>query len=94
MAASSSTTYEWSILVPAHRYVFTVEQAGSLVEYNRPGDLSFHRFKRYQDLKPDHPVHGMIAWPNTVLLRGPENVVVDPGLRMQGPPLLLALERE
>ncbi len=35
----------------------------------------------------------MVTWPNTVLLRGPQTVVVDPGLDLQGPPLLLALER-
>ncbi|GAB4249374.1 MAG: hypothetical protein Kow00129_10170 [Thermoleophilia bacterium] len=83
--------YEWEILLPAHRYVFAVDN-GKLLEFNRPGDLSFHRFHRYQALKPDMPVHGMIAWPNTVLLRGPVVALVDPGLRMQGPPLLLALQ--
>lgn len=85
--------YSWRLLVPAQRYVFAVEDGG-IREFNRPGDLSFHRFRRYQELKAEHPVHGMIAWPNTVLLRGPRTVVIDPGLRMQGPPLLLALARE
>ena len=36
-------------------------------------------------------VHGMIAWPNTVLLTGPEAVVVDPGYQTQGDMLAGAL---
>ncbi|MCZ7664290.1 MAG: MBL fold metallo-hydrolase [Thermoleophilia bacterium] len=84
--------YRWDIVVPAHRYVFAV-QDGRIVEFVERGEESFHRFSRYQAIKPDHPVHGMIAWPNTVLLRGPLTVVVDPGLVIQGPPLLLGLER-
>ncbi|GAB4259655.1 MAG: hypothetical protein Kow00122_17050 [Thermoleophilia bacterium] len=84
--------YRWDIVVPAQRYVFAVE-GGRVLEFNEPGDESFHRFARYQEIKSRHPVHGMIVWPNTVLLRGPLTVVVDPGLVTQGPPLLLALER-
>jgi hydroxyacylglutathione hydrolase len=84
--------YRWDIVVPAQRYIFAVED-GSVVEFDQPGDLSHDRFNRYQALKADHPVHGMIAWPNTVLLRGPRTVIVDPGMLMQGPPLLLGLER-
>ena len=36
-------------------------------------------------------VHGMIAWPNTVLLTGPATVVVNPGYQTQGDMLLAAL---
>jgi glyoxylase-like metal-dependent hydrolase (beta-lactamase superfamily II) len=36
-------------------------------------------------------VHGMIAWPNTVLLTGPATVVVDPGYQTQGDMLVAAL---
>ncbi|HZJ03750.1 MAG TPA: MBL fold metallo-hydrolase [Thermoleophilia bacterium] len=82
--------FRWEILIPTQRYIFTVD-SGRLEEYNREGELSFHRFSRYQGLKADHPVHGMIAWPNTVLLSGPATVVVDPGLVMQGEPLPAAL---
>jgi glyoxylase-like metal-dependent hydrolase (beta-lactamase superfamily II) len=32
----------------------------------------------------DGAVPGMIAWPNTVLLTGPETIVVDPGYQTQG----------
>lgn len=85
-----SPVYRWDILIPAQRYVFAVDD-GAVVEFNQAGDESFDRFRRYQELKTDYPVHGMIAWPNTVLLRGPHTVVVDPGLLTQGPPLLLAL---
>jgi glyoxylase-like metal-dependent hydrolase (beta-lactamase superfamily II) len=82
--------FTWEILVPAQRYVFSVGAEG-LVEHNRTGDSSADRFKRYQSLKSEHPVHGMIAWPNTILLRGPCTAVVDPGILVQGPPVLLAL---
>src|SRR5665648_859929 len=88
--SGSTTIFRWEILIPTQRYVFTVN-SGRLEEYNREGELSFHRFSRYQSLKADHPVHGMVAWPNTVLLSGPATVVVDPGLVMQGEPLLAAL---
>jgi glyoxylase-like metal-dependent hydrolase (beta-lactamase superfamily II) len=84
--------YRWDILVPAHRVIFAVED-GAVVEFDRPGDTPADRFSRYQALKPEHPVHGMVAWPNTVLLRGPLTVLVDPGLIVQGPPLILALAR-
>jgi glyoxylase-like metal-dependent hydrolase (beta-lactamase superfamily II) len=84
--------YRWDVVVPAQRYVFAVDE-GSVMEFNQPGDLPHDRFIRYQEIKSKHPVHGMIAWPNTVLLRGPLTVIVDPGVVMQGPPLLLGLER-
>ena len=84
--------YEWDIIIPAQRYVFAVHD-GRIVEFNQPSDESATRFTRYQQIKPTHPVHGMIAWPNTVLLRGPINVLIDPGMVTQGPPVLLALEQ-
>lgn len=88
----ADSVYRWDIVVPAQRYVFAVEE-GVIVEFDRPEESPAERFVRYQGLKADHPVHGMIAWPNTVLLRGPVTAVVDPGLITQGPPLLLGLER-
>ena len=84
--------YEWDIIIPAQRYVFAVHD-GRVIEFNQPTDESADRFTRYQQIKPTHPVHGMIVWPNTVLLRGPINVLIDPGLVTQGPPVLLALEQ-
>ena len=53
------------------------------------GASSFGTFRAYRGL-PD-AVHGMIAWPNTVLLTGPETVVVDPGYQTQGDMLAGAL---
>ena len=53
------------------------------------GSSSFGTFRSYRGL-PD-AVHGMIAWPNTVLLTGPETVVVDPGYQTQGDMLAGAL---
>jgi glyoxylase-like metal-dependent hydrolase (beta-lactamase superfamily II) len=48
-------------------------------------------FRAYRGLPG--AVHGMIAWPNTVLLTGPEPIVVDPGYQTQGDMLAGALAR-
>lgn len=53
------------------------------------GASTFGTFGAYRGLSG--AVHGMIAWPNTVLLSGPENVVVDPGYSTQGEMLVGAL---
>jgi glyoxylase-like metal-dependent hydrolase (beta-lactamase superfamily II) len=53
------------------------------------GSSSFGTFRSYRGLP--EAVHGMIAWPNTVLLTGPETVVVDPGYQTQGDMLAGAL---
>ncbi len=87
-----SGLYRWDIVVPAQRYVFAIDD-GEVAEFNSPGELPHERFQRYQEMKKGHPVHGMVAWPNTVLLRGPLTVIIDPGIIMQGPPLLLGLQR-
>lgn len=46
-------------------------------------------FRAYRGLPG--AVHGMIAWPNTVLVTGPEAIVVDPGYQTQGDMLRGAL---
>jgi N-acyl homoserine lactone hydrolase len=46
------------------------------------GSSTYGSFTAYRDLP--EAVHGMIAWPNTVLLTGPRPVVVDPGYQTQG----------
>jgi glyoxylase-like metal-dependent hydrolase (beta-lactamase superfamily II) len=74
------------VLVPAHRFVFAL-RGGDVMEVR--GSSSFSTFGGYRTL-PD-AVHGMIAWPNTILLRGPEPVVVDPGYATQGDVLRAAL---
>lgn len=65
--------------MPAHRIAFAL-RGGEIVELR--GTSTAATFGAYRGL-PDS-VHGMIAWPNTVLLSGPEPVVVDPGYATQG----------
>ena len=43
-------------------------------------------------LRERRPVVGMTTFPNTVLLRGPRTILVDPGLPLQNDPVLRALE--
>jgi len=74
------------VLVPTHRIAFAL-RGGELVELH--GSSTAGTFGAYRAL-PDS-VHGMIAWPNTVLLTGPEPVVVDPGYATQGEMLQGAL---
>ena len=74
------------VLVPAHRIVFALTW-DEVVELR--GSSTFGTFGAYRGL-PD-AVHGMIAWPNTVLLTGPEPVIVDPGYQTQGDMLAGAL---
>lgn len=73
--------------MPAHRIVFALRD-GEVIELR--GSSTAGTFGAYRAL-PDS-VHGMIAWPNTVLLTGPETVVVDPGYATQGDMLAGALE--
>jgi glyoxylase-like metal-dependent hydrolase (beta-lactamase superfamily II) len=74
------------VLIPAHRIVFAL--TGDEVVQLR-GTSTAGTFGVYRRM-PD-AVHGMIAWPNTVLLTGPEPVVVDPGYQTQGDMLAGAL---
>lgn len=80
----------WSVevLVPTHRIVLAL-MGGEVVEVR--GSSTAGTFGAYRGL-PD-AVHGMIAWPNTVLLTGgPAPVVIDPGYMTQGDMLVGALE--
>jgi N-acyl homoserine lactone hydrolase len=81
-------TWRVDVLVPAHRVVLALLE-DEVVQVR--GATSFGTFRAYRAV-PD-AVHGMIAWPNTVLLRGPEAVVVDPGYQTQGDMLVGALAR-
>jgi len=72
--------------VPTHRMVFALTR-GEVVELRAPSTAG--TFAAYRRLPG--AVHGMIAWPNTVLLTGPEPVVVDPGYQTQGDMLAGAL---
>lgn len=76
----------WDVLVPAHRIVLGL-LGGEVVESR--ASTSAGTFAAYRRLEGAVP--GMIAWPNTVLLTGPEPVVVDPGYQTQGDMLAGAL---
>ena len=82
-------TYELDILIPTARFVFSVE--GDAVEV-LPEHRSPEAFVEYRALRDRRPVVGMTTFPNTVLLRGPRTILVDPGLPLQNDPVLRALE--
>ncbi len=74
------------VLIPAHRIVVAL-QGDDLVELHADGGPA--TFRAYGALPG--AVHGMIAWPNTVLVSGDEAIVVDPGYQTQGDMLVGAL---
>lgn len=81
----------WSLelLIPAHRMVFAVCD-GEVLEVSGGGSAA--TFRGYRALELPGAVHGMIAWPNTVLMRRQgECVVIDPGYATQGEMLVQAL---
>jgi glyoxylase-like metal-dependent hydrolase (beta-lactamase superfamily II) len=81
--------YELDILIPTARFVFSVEDGGVEV---LPEHRSPEAFVEYRELRERRPVVGMTTFPNTVLLRGPRTIVVDPGLPLQNDPVLRALD--
>lgn len=76
------------ILVPAQRYVFAVSEGEA--EAAATGS-SAEGFQRYKQLQEDGRAVGMVAFPNTLLVRGERDYLVDPGLIMQGAPVIGAL---
>jgi glyoxylase-like metal-dependent hydrolase (beta-lactamase superfamily II) len=77
------------ILLPAQRYVFAVSNG----EAEAPAiDSSAEGFERYKSLQQGGRTTGMVAFPNTLLIRGERDYLVDPGLIMQGAPLIGALD--
>jgi glyoxylase-like metal-dependent hydrolase (beta-lactamase superfamily II) len=48
-------------------------------------------FERYKELQREGRAVGMVAMPNTTLIRAERDYLVDPGLIMQGAPLFSAL---
>ncbi len=74
--------------MPAHRIVVGL-LGGEVVETR--ASTPEGTFAAYRRL--DGAVPGMIAWPNTVLLTGPEPVIIDPGYQTQGDMLDGALRR-
>jgi glyoxylase-like metal-dependent hydrolase (beta-lactamase superfamily II) len=83
------TTYDVDILLPTARFVFSVEGGEVVVlhEHRSP-----EAFTEYRALRDRRPVVGMTTFPNTVLLRGEQTIVVDPGLSLQNAPVVRALE--
>lgn len=76
------------ILIPAQRYVFAIDG-----ERAEPAQISSSAegFNAYKELQAgDKPV-GMVAFPNSLLIRGEQDYLVDPGLIMQGAPLISAM---
>ena len=77
------------VLVPAQRYVFAVSDGEAEVPAL---DSSADGFRRYKEMQAEGKAAGMIAFPNTLLIRMDErDYLVDPGLIMQGGALLGAL---
>jgi len=77
------------ILVPAQRYVFAVSNGEAEAATT---DSSAEGFERYKSLQQGGRTAGMVAFPNTLLVRGEHDYLVDPGLIMQGAPVIGALE--
>lgn len=77
------------ILVPAQRHVFWVDDGEAKI-VDAPS--SAEAFRRYKDLQNEGRAVGMVAFPNTLLIRGEADYLVDPGLIMQGNALTGALE--
>jgi glyoxylase-like metal-dependent hydrolase (beta-lactamase superfamily II) len=76
------------VLVPAQRYVFALD--GDEVEPQRISS-SAEGFKAYKALLAEGRIAGMVAMPNSLLIRGDRDYLVDPGLILQGAPLFGAL---
>jgi N-acyl homoserine lactone hydrolase len=76
------------ILLPAQRHVFAVSNGEAEVA---AVDDSADGFRRYKQLQQGGSTAGMVAFPNTLLIRGERDYLVDPGLMMQGAPLIGAL---
>jgi glyoxylase-like metal-dependent hydrolase (beta-lactamase superfamily II) len=76
------------ILVPAQRYVFSLDDGRAVPERLKS---SADGFRRYKELQAEGKTVGMVAFPNSILIRAGDDYLVDPGLIMQGAPLFGAL---
>jgi glyoxylase-like metal-dependent hydrolase (beta-lactamase superfamily II) len=74
------------VLIPAHRFVVALRDDEIIELHGGDGPSTFRAYRSVPDA-----IHGMIAWPNTVLATGAEPVVVDPGYQTQGDMLVHAL---
>jgi N-acyl homoserine lactone hydrolase len=77
------------LLLPAQRYVFSLEDGSPVPETLAS---SADGFRRYKELQAEGKPVGMVAFPNTLLIRAEQDYLVDPGLVMQGGPVFGALE--
>jgi glyoxylase-like metal-dependent hydrolase (beta-lactamase superfamily II) len=77
------------LLLPAQRYVFAVSDGEAQAVTI---GSSAEGFQRYKSLQQGGRTAGMVAFPNTLLIRGGRDYLVDPGLIMQGAPVIGALE--
>jgi glyoxylase-like metal-dependent hydrolase (beta-lactamase superfamily II) len=77
------------VLVPAQRYVFAVSNGEAEAATI---DSSAEGFERYKALQQGGRTAGMVAFPNTLLIRGEREYLVDPGLIMQGAPVIGAMQ--
>ena len=76
------------LLLPAQRYVFSLDGESAVPERL---DSSADGFRRYKELQAEGKTVGMVAFPNSLLIRASEDYLVDPGLVMQGAPLFGSL---
>ncbi|HEX5821915.1 MAG TPA: MBL fold metallo-hydrolase [Solirubrobacterales bacterium] len=76
------------VLVPAQRYVFAVSNGEAEAA---TADSSAEGFERYKSLQQGGRATGMVAFPNTLLVRCERDYLVDPGLIMQGAPVIGAM---
>jgi glyoxylase-like metal-dependent hydrolase (beta-lactamase superfamily II) len=77
------------VLVPAQRYIFAVSNGEAEAV---PVDSSADGFRSYKGLQKEGRTVGMVAFPNALLVRGERDYLVDPGLIMQGAPLIGAMQ--
>jgi glyoxylase-like metal-dependent hydrolase (beta-lactamase superfamily II) len=76
------------VLIPAQRYVFALDGEEAKPEHV---SSSAEGFERYKQLQAEGKPVGMVAFPNSLLIRGEQDYLVDPGLIMQGAPLISAM---
>jgi len=86
--ADPRAVYTVEVIIPTARFVFSL--AGGRVEV-LPEHDSPQAFRDYRALKEERRVVGMTTFPNTVLLRGPQTILVDPGLDLQNQPVVAAV---
>ena len=78
------------LLLPAQRYVFALDGESAVPV---PAATSADGFREYKRIQAEGGTAGMVAFPNTLLVRGERDYLVDPGLIMQGAPLFGALAK-